>query len=624
MTRRLSAELNYVTSTAVQQRQELIPTQQLQTIRSRLNYSQSLGPFQISAGGARTQYPGQEQEDQTFPTLSVSSKPITLLGALSVTPNLSFNNSQRFNFERGGPLSYRYFTRADGTIDSTRVLGDSRNTSASFDLPLSIGRFRWSNSFNISDVEDNYPQAFLVRDVADTSISETRVYQRTYRTDIDWRTNISLPATFLPRTLNVTPSFGITNVHPSSYWVRSERSGGRFVSQAKRPQFGLGIAPTFYGLFPMGFGPFSHIRHSISFQMGYSYSPRADVSDEFLQAIGATRQGYLGSLPQSQLSLGMNHVFEGKLRSDTSASQPGTKVRLLTLNLSALAWDFERARATGRTGLATDNFGINARSDLLPGLDFSADYSLFQGSLVSDSARFKPFLTGIRSSFSLSKRNNPFAALLALITGKPQQSQQDAPAAPPAQIPAVPLQGDPLSGSAVGGQARDLAQSGGAFSEFSARIEYTLSRQRPPSGDVILIENNAATRCQIYANNPLLFDQCVREAEALASADPNAAYHPPGGAFIRQPARSSLALSLNTPLTPKWSASWITSYDFEVGDFASHMVNLNRDMHDWNASISFTQSPYGSFMFSFLISLKAQPDIKFDYRDANYRGSGRN
>src|SRR5690606_8740596 len=114
------------------------------------------------------------------------------------------------------------------------------------------------------------------------------------------------------------------------------------------------------------------------------------------------------------------------------------------------------------------------------------------------------------------------------------------------------------------------------------------------------------------------FEQCVRELEALAVDDPNSGLRPPGGAFIRQPTRSSLSAALSTPITRNWSATWSTSYDFEVGDFANHIVNLRREFHDWESNFSFTKSPAGNYMFSFFIALKAQRELKFDYRDITY------
>ena len=72
-------------------------------------------------------------------------------------------------------------------------------------------------------------------------------------------------------------------------------------------------------------------------------------------------------------------------------------------------------------------------------------------------------------------------------------------------------------------------------------------------------------------------------------------------------------------ITPNWSASWNTSYDFVRHEFAEHMVTLQRDLHDWRAVFSFTRSPNGNFAFSFFVALKAEPDLKFDYNKATIR-----
>ena len=45
--------------------------------------------------------------------------------------------------------------------------------------------------------------------------------------------------------------------------------------------------------------------------------PRATLSDEFLRATNRTRQGYLGALPQNQISLTLNTNIEAKLPSNT-------------------------------------------------------------------------------------------------------------------------------------------------------------------------------------------------------------------------------------------------------------------------------------------------------------------
>ena len=75
---------------------------------------------------------------------------------------------------------------------------------------------------------------------------------------------------------------------------------------------------------------------------------------------------------------------------------------------------------------------------------------------------------------------------------------------------------------------------------------------------------------------------------------------------------------MNFHITEKWAAQWSTNYDFVRHQFASHIMSLQREMHDWDTIFSFTRAPNGAFAFNFYIALKAEPDIKFNYpkRDA--------
>ena len=95
-----------------------------------------------------------------------------------------------------------------------------------------------------------------------------------------------------------------------------------------------------------------------------------------------------------------------------------------------------------------------------------------------------------------------------------------------------------------------------------------------------------------------------------------------GATVFSYPSTTALASNLAFNLTEHWSATYNTNYYFERHDFATQIVSLQRDLHDWRAIFAFTQSPNGSFAFNFLISLKAEPDLKFDYHKATYRNEG--
>ena len=76
-------------------------------------------------------------------------------------------------------------------------------------------------------------------------------------------------------------------------------------------------------------------------------------------------------------------------------------------------------------------------------------------------------------------------------------------------------------------------------------------------------------------------------------------------------------------LTPKCAVQWGTGYDFERSEFSDHIVTLQRELHDWRAVFGFTQAPNGNFAFNFFVSLKAEPDLKFDYNRRTYRPGDR-
>ena len=624
-TSRLAANINYVTSTQVQRRNEFVPYRALATIASRANYQPRLGPLALSVGGSRTQYPGRDQVDQAFPTLSITSNPIDITSWLNWSPSLSLDNSEQLNVLQSGPLAFRFSQLPGGGIDSVAVTRDSRTSTLGFETPFRIGRWTWRNSIRVSDVERDFPESRVIVDVADTSIRSTRVFARTFRTDIDWQTGISLPTISSGR-WNISPSVSIVNIDPSGLFVRTELSGGEYVRQSKRLQYGVGASPTFFGLFP-GFGPYSRFRHAITTSVSYSYAPAARVSDEFLAALGRTRQGYLGSLAQNQVSLSLSTNIEGKLRSaadsgDAASSADGQKRNRLSINFQPLSWDFERARATGRTGLTNDRFGFTARSDLLPGLDFGATYSLFQGSSLSDTARFKPYREEVRASFSMNRQRNPFAALYRIFG-------RAVPNTDPMLEQPTPTADDMLAREVAAQQVGGNRGRAAAFNVpaaqdgWSATLAFTSSRQRPPVGGGIIIEDNDALICASLGLDPISQERCVLEREGnRIGSDPNAGTTTGGGPFIRRRPLTTVQSNMVLPITRNWSSSWQTTYDFEAGQFASHMVNLVREMHDWQATFSILQAPNGNFAFSFFIALKSQPDLKFDYHRQSYRQTG--
>lgn len=613
MRSKLNTNINYVTSTRLQSRQAFNVAAALATISSQASFQQGLGPANLSIGGSRTQYPGRDQVQQNFPNITFSTKPIEIANWLVWSPGLSATNNETFNFDGGGTeLAFRHIIRPDGGLDSVRLKRDQRNSSLRFDTPLRIFGFTWNNSINVNDTEVDFPQAFTIYpDVNDTSNSVRRVYGRTFRTDIDWQTGISLPSLFRT-TLNLTPMVNIVNVDRGApFMVRTQLSGGEYVRQGKRLEYGASISPTLFAFFP-GIGPFTRIRHSVNPRITWSYAPKGDVSDEFLAALNRTRPGYLGDLQQNQITFGLSQVFEAKIRSPNDTSPDGgEKIKLLQLDFSPITYDFERA-AIGASGITTTTFSASARSDLLPGLSARVGYSLFEGNPISDTARFDPYRTDISIDMSIGADRNPFSVLTRVFGQAVPESGGDTIS----QGPDTTALG---AGASIAGTSGSRTPMGIDMARgWEASLQFSTRRSRPVRGGNVQVFD-PEVQCARFENDPILFRQCLDLA--LAARD-SALETIEGGVITQFPPTSTLRGNFTFNLTPKWAVQWTTGYDFERSEFADHTVTLQRDLHDWRAIFAFTQAPNGNFAFNFFIALKAAPDIRFDYNRRTYRPGG--
>jgi LptD protein len=611
----LRADVNYVTNTFIQRTTQFNPAAVLANISSRASYDTKIGPAAFSLGATRTQHPGRTQVEQGFPSLSVTVPTLSPASWLDWSPGFSFNTDQTLNIDGPGEFPYRYTTGLNGQRDSVRRVRDQRSTSSSFNTPIRIGGFTWSNSFTLNDQEFNEPATVKVHDVNDTSVTVPTVFAKTFLTTLDWQTGINLP-NFLQSSLKLAPSVSFGNVDGGPFWVRTQLSGGKLVHQSKRPMFGLSASPTLFALFP-GFGPVTRFRHSITPMISYSYAPTGTISDEYLQAQNKTRQGYLGALAQNRVTLGLSHVLEAKMKStDTSSTAEPRKIKILSMNFTSLAYDFERARETHRSGFATDNIGSDVSTDLLPGFHGGVQYSLYQGDILSDTARFKPFRTSINSGLTINSQSGIFGVVSRLFgRGAPQTNPADRVGGGPDDALARNAASTPVAGITSRNRQFEIPDTQG----WSATLQYSWSRQRPPTGNAIIIDNDPKAKCAPFIANPIVYEQCVQ----LASANPNGGIPfqsaTSGGAFVRTPPRNNLDGSVNFHLTPMWAGTWRSNYDFEAHKFGSHQVTLQRQLHDWRAIFSFTQAPNGNFAFSFFIALTAEPDLKFNYDKQTYR-----
>jgi hypothetical protein len=628
----LRADINYASNTTLQRQTTVNPYAVLSTIRSSATYHQKLGAADFTLGGTRSQSPGRSQTDRTFPTVSLTTAPLSLGDWLVWTPNFSYSSTQRLSIDQPSSLSLlnRVGKTAAGldTILTDTLKRNAYDSNLRFDTPLQILGYNLGNSFSIVSYRYDFPEEDVETD--SLGIVTDRIYTSTFGTSVDWTPSFALPS-LGHNSFNLTPQVSLSNVEGGApYWIRNHRTGGQWVHQSKRLTFGLSASPTLFGLFG-GFGPFTRIRHSISPSLTYSYAPASKVSNEFLAALGRSTfgvngpgSGYLGNLQQNRLTFQLSTNVEAKTRSlNDSNPEAGDKLKLISLNFSSLDYDLDRARASHSAirGLTTESFNYSIRSDLLPGMDLGVSYSLFQGSTLSDTAVFKPFLTSISSTFSFSNTANPFAVLQRLF-GRAVPSS--APSTDQLNPPADDRYARQVASQPVAGRAsRNAGFLPTLTKGWNASFTFSAARQRPVTG-VNVVQFDPASLCQQF-NTPvyrLLFDQCVARELATPSIETPVTSGLVGAPVYRVPNVTSLGSNLNFNITEHWAGSWNTSYDFEHKQFASQVVSLQRDLHDWRAIFAFTQSPTGSFAFNFLVSLKAEPELKFDYHKSTYKNQG--
>ena len=588
----LTANVNYATSPQVISRSAVDPALSVATIDSRLNFQQKFPWGSLSLGGSRTQNLSNAQVTMTLPSVSFTPNPIAISQNATWTPSFSLINSL---LEHGPSTNVGANTQLPIVPGDTIVrFNDTRQTTLSLSTPLRVGRWNWSNSLSLADQWSNQRVADTVVDPADTSRRLVRTYDQTFETQFDWSTGIGLPLVF-QGSWNLQPSVNIVNAASGPYMIRNRFTNGAFVAQGKRLGYALAVSPTFFGLFP-GFGPIARIRHSISPSLNWSYAPSANIPLDYAKALAAGGAVTTTRSPATQtLSFGLNQTFEAKLRppplppgADTAGAPApeGRKIKLLSIQTSGLGVDLEQAKKKGSTGWVSGSLSNTFATDLLRGFSVSTTHSLFDGPVGSANSRFHPYLTSVSARFGVGPSLlQAIGAFFGLASPAPapaaaQGAGRDSLRSGRDTL-ALPT---PFSDAYARGPLSDrptaLDQLGprGSTTAFNASIAFDLSRQRPIDAAV-----------------------AARTGQAVSSVVP----------------QSTVSGSISFSPTRHWSVSWQTLYDIQKGQFGSHVLRLDRDLHDWRATFSFVQSPNGNVVFNFNITLIDQPEIKFDYDQRN-------
>jgi hypothetical protein len=562
---RLSLNIDYATSARVVQQNTVDPWLSTATLRSNGNFSKQLDWGSLSIGGSRSQDLSSGVVTQSLPSLSLVPAPVNLGEHVTWSPSFSLANDQTSN-QLGGTLPLPPVA-GQPVLDSLRFT--TRNTAVRLVTPLRIGGWNWANDVSITHAFSDRRSALTLPDPADTTRRVTRYYGEDFSTGLDWNTSFGLPTLFA-RTWKLQPSVGIQNSTTGPFLLRNRNTGGDFVTQGKRLSFVASINPALFGFFP-GVGPVSRIRHSLSPSLRWSYAPAAHVPAAYARAIDPTGQSPQLRSPRAHtLSLGLAQTFEGKLRpppGDTTGEQNARKIKLLSIQTSGIDYNFEQAKQPGRNGWTTQRLENQFTSDLLPGFSLATSHDLWDGVVGYDSTRFRPFLSRVSARFGLS--GGTLRGLARLITG-------GGPVPPPAEadtMPPIPSRGArEQPGFGRGGLDR-LAVRGlsGGRRGLTAAVTFDADRVRAGAADTV------------------------------------------------SRGSQTVGLSIGFSPTPLWAVSWDTQYSITASEFGQHVLRLDRDLGRWQASFAFVKAPNGNFALDFFVSLRDQPDIKFQYDQRTVR-----
>lgn len=613
----------YISSSSFVRENSFDPRETVSTVDSDANMNRRFDWGQLTLGSSRKQYLSEDRTETTLPSASLSLSTLTLFGA---SPQASrwYNNvavSGSMSWDRRladrpiQPDSAFNFSLAS----EVRTQGSARGSVSLGDLSL---RGNFSTRENL--FRDVPGQLFVPGGAipGEIEIPEGRGDFR--QGEVSWSASLSYQQRLIGAT-TLTPSL---SMDASLIRVDSIPEAQEYVQGPRRVRAGVGLQTDIYGFYP-GFGSFEALRHKVTPSVSWSYAPEVTPSALQVRVFGPT-----AIRAQNTLTFGFNQTWEAKISGDAetdavdedqaarmpvadrlatgldappaveaplgidplvsgdslafappepafrdeglSRLPPSRNVVLLGLQTTAVTYDLIEADSTGNfvDGFRTMSLTNRVVSDYLRGLNLSFTHDLFDDSerLEGGSRKFTPHLSQLSLGFSLDQDSGVLRALGGLL-GIEARPQPDSVAAEPQpelvdptlqQVPDGPLDqfvGFDSDRVIPGQDPFDRGSPGG----WRADLNYSLTRPRSS------------------ARGSLLRGQMVQ-------------------------ARLSFAPSA------QWTVDWSTSYDAEARRFNDHVVNLRRDLHEWEARFGFVQTATGNWSFQFEVALRANQDLRFDYR----------
>jgi hypothetical protein len=584
----LRASIQYIQDKQVYQDQSFRPDEQTQTIDSDIGLNHRFRFANLSASARRRQYLNDDRVETTLPSINLSFSPLTLFRA-PVSRQGLFNNIVLSGSASGNRRTVELDEGTD--IDQTSVSSNGSLTLRKFTLRASANYGRLSQTpFDslAADLPSNLEQTFG------------------WNAGLNYQINLIGSTTFRP------------TAQLSGASVNVDTLGLGFVSAPVRASFGASLSSDIYGFYP-GFGTFERIRHKISPQLTWAYSPATSI-DSTLQNIPGL--GGAADL-RNTLSVGFNQTFEAKVKPDRSEAPQADSVRA--------AW---QDSVDTRLGAGLEAPRPEAPEAEVEGLEVLPGDSVALGTGPVGGARDPDSVFGQDDG----PRRAPVSLTVTLLAIRTDAlafdfARDDGGSSLVTEKLSNAFSSDLLRGFQLNIR-HDLFEGTGAdrkFKPFMESLAMSFSlRSGTGLGDIFGLGRSGGTgRNDMEAESPQNIDSRyrLREFEGAYRTDPFA--NARGGGSWSMSLRYSLVRArplesggresqtidgtLTFQPTPGWSVRWTTQYNFTQGEFGTQFITLDRDLHRWRASFQFSRAPNGNTLFSVSVRLTDAPELKGDY-----------
>ena len=617
---------NYVTNTQLQRSTTVNPYASLATIRSSGQLpAEARARADFSLGASQQQYPGRTQLDRTFPTLSITTSRLSLGSWLTWTPSLSYTATQATGIDQPSPLGLLLRpgkTRSAGADRSSATRSGATPTTATcrFDTPIDALRLRPRQPVQRHVGAATISPSARSSPTSTPGVEQERIYAQTYRTSrLDAVVHAAAAGAqqLQPDAVAVARERGRLGATA----IRNERTGGEWVHQSQAAHLRRCRRRRRCSASSAASGPFTRDPAlDLADAVATRTRPQADVSDEYLAAIGRTRvqrerpgrRAISAPSRRTPLSFGLATNLEAKTRSRERLEPGGGRqdqAALAQLH-AALATTSSARRYTQLGDPRPHHAELRLHGALRPAARLRHRRGLLavRGLHAERLGEVRAVPRAdhrvvLRSATRANPVRGVHAPLRARRAGRARPSTDRHQRRRPTIATRARSRRSRWRAAPRGTRPSSRRCTKGWQASFTFTSLAAAPADRAPA-NVIAVRSRgrSCAAVQHAAAAAWQYDQCV----AQRARQPE----PPTPDHAR--ARSARRSTSSPPTHVARQQPQLQPHRALGGELAdavrlraartspSQIVSLQRDLHDWRAIFAFTQSPNGSFAFNFL------------------------